>query len=185
LSCRFFTASHETLLWARKDKKAKHTFNYEIMKNCPWPGDQLKKPNTQMRSVWSINTPPPTEKRFGKHPTQKPSSLLKRIVLASTNKGDLVVDPFAGSSTTGLVAYFYGRDFIGIDNQQEYLDLSVKRFESLSHKIDYQPKLILEPSTKFVAESSGDYLACPADIEKLFNDETNHARAKKVKKGDG
>jgi len=138
LSCRFFTASHETLLWARKDKKAKHTFNYEAMKNCAWPGDQLKKPNTQMRSVWSINTPPPTEKRFGKHPTQKPSLLLKRIVLASTNKGDLIVDPFAGSSTTGLVAYFYGRDFIGIDNTPEYLDLSIKRFESLSQRINYK-----------------------------------------------
>jgi len=135
LSCRFFTASHETLLWARKEKKAKHTFNYEVMKNNDWPGDQLKKPKLQMRSVWSINTPRPIEKKFGKHPTQKPSNLLRRIVLASTNKGDLILDPFAGSSTTGLAAYLYGRKFIGIDTEKQYLDLSIKRFNELDKNI--------------------------------------------------
>lgn len=131
LSCRFFTASHETLLWARKEKKSKHTFNYEIMKNGNWPEDQLKKPGLQMRSVWSINTPRPDEKKFGKHPTQKPLDLLKRIVLASTNKGDLVLDPFTGSSTTGLAAKINGRKFIGIDTEKDYLDLSIKRFKDL------------------------------------------------------
>lgn len=131
LSCRFFTASHETLIWARKDKKAKHTFNYEAMKEGKWPEDQLKKPGLQMRSVWSLNTPKPVEKVFGKHPTQKPFDLLKRIVLASTNKGDTVLDPFTGSSTTGLASYLYGRNFIGIDTEAEYLDLSIKRFEEL------------------------------------------------------
>lgn len=135
LSCRFFTASHETLIWARKEKKAKHTFNYELMKNGDWPEDQLKKPGLQMRSVWSINTPKPIEKKFGKHPTQKPSDLLRRIVLASTNKGDIVLDPFAGSSTTGLAAYLYGRNFIGIDSEKQYLDLSIKRFEELDKNI--------------------------------------------------
>jgi site-specific DNA-methyltransferase (adenine-specific) len=135
LSCRFFTASHETLIWARKDKKAKHTFNYELMKGGDWSEDQLKKPNTQMRSVWSINTPKPNEKKFGKHPTQKPEDLLKRIILASTNKDDLVIDPFTGSSTTGLAAYLYGRNFIGIDTEKKYLDLSVKRFEELEKNL--------------------------------------------------
>jgi len=135
LSCRFFTASHETLLWARKDKSAKHTFNYDIVKNRDWPEDQLKKPGLQMRSVWSINTPKPTEKTFGKHPTQKPVDLLKRIVLASTNVGDTILDPFTGSSTTGLAAYFYGRNFIGVDMEDKYLDLSIKRFEELRKKI--------------------------------------------------
>lgn len=104
LSCRFFTASHETLIWARKDKKSKHIFNYEIMKNGEWPEDQIKKPNTQMRSVWSINTPKNIEKKYGKHPTQKPEDLLKRIILASTNKGDLIVNPFSGSSSIRMVA---------------------------------------------------------------------------------
>jgi len=135
LSCRFFTASHETLIWARKEKKAKHTFNYDLMKNGDWKEDQFKKPNLQMRSVWSINTPKPIEKKFGKHPTQKPFDLLKRVVLASTNKGDLILDPFTGSSTTGLAAYLYGRNFIGIDTEKQYLDLSIKRFEELEKNL--------------------------------------------------
>lgn len=132
LSCRFFTASHETLIWVRKDKKGKHTFNYRAMKNGQWDGDFLKKPETQMRSVWAIGTPKPDEKKFGKHPTQKPLELLKRVVLASTNKGDIIVDPFTGSSTTGLAAYMNGRQFIGIDTDQKFLDLSIKRFEDVN-----------------------------------------------------
>lgn len=115
LSCRFFTASHETIIWARKDKKAKHTFNYQLMKEGEWLEDQIKKPGLQMRSVWSIGTPKPSEKKFGKHPTQKPLDLLKRIVLSSTNKGDVILDPFAGSSTTGVASILNDRKFIGID----------------------------------------------------------------------
>jgi len=135
LSCRFFTASHETLIWARKEKKAKHTFNYDSMKNDPWPEDQIKKPGLQMRSVWSLNTPKPSEKKFGKHPTQKPIDLLRRVILASTNKGDLIVDPFTGSSTTGLVSHINGRNFIGIDSEKEYIDLSIRRFEGLEQTV--------------------------------------------------
>ena len=131
LSCRYFTASHETLIWARKDKKAKHKFNYKLMKEGDWAGDFIKKPKLQMRSVWSIYPPKNKEKKFGKHPTQKPIDLLTRIVLASTSKGDLVVDPFTGSSTTGLAAYANGRKFIGIDTEKKYLNLSIKRFKSL------------------------------------------------------
>lgn len=132
LSCRFFTASHETILWARKEKKAKHTFNYEVMKEGHWPEDQLKKPGLQMRSVWSMGTPRPNEKIHGKHPTQKPLDLLKRIVLSSTKKGDVILDPFTGSSTTGLAAAMHGRKFIGIDLEKDYLDLSVKRYNDLA-----------------------------------------------------
>ena len=135
LSCRFFTASHETLIWARKEKKAKHAFNYDLMKNGHWPDDFIKKPNMQMRSVWAIGTPKNIEKIFGKHPTQKPEDLLKRIVLASTNKGDLILDPFTGSSTTGIAAHLFGRKFIGIDNEKRYLDLSIKRFEELDKNL--------------------------------------------------
>lgn len=131
LSCRFFTASHETLIWARKDKKGKHTFNYGEMKNGTWPEDALKKPGLQMRSVWSMGTPKPSEKVHGKHPTQKPIDLLKRVVLSSTNKGDVILDPFAGSSTTGLAAVMNGRKFIGIDMDRKFLDLSIKRFKDL------------------------------------------------------
>jgi site-specific DNA-methyltransferase (adenine-specific) len=131
LSCRFFTASHETLIWARKDKKAKHTFNYSLMKEGEWPEDQLKKPGLQMRSVWAMGTPKPAEKKFGKHPTQKPLDLLRRIVLASTNEGDIILDPFTGSSTTGIAAAMNGRKFIGIDMEKQYLDLSKKRFADI------------------------------------------------------
>lgn len=131
LSCRFFTASHETIIWARKDKKAKHTFNYNEMKNGVWPEDALKKPGLQMRSVWSMGTPKPSEKIHGKHPTQKPIDLLRRVVLASTNKGDVILDPFAGSSTTGLAAIANGRKFVGIDMDKKFLDLSIKRFKDI------------------------------------------------------
>ena len=135
LSCRYFTASHETLLWARKDKNAKHTFNYDLMKNGQWPEDFLKKPEMQMRSVWAIGTPKPIEKKFGKHPTQKPEDLLKRVVLASTNRGGLILDPFTGSSTTGIAAYLNGRNFIGIDTDNKFLDVSIKRFEELDKNL--------------------------------------------------
>jgi len=131
LSCRFFTASHETLIWARKDKKGKHKFNYSAMKDGKWPEDFLKKPGLQMRSVWAMGTPKPAEKKFGKHPTQKPIDLLVRIVMASTDKGDTILDPFTGSSTTGLATSLNGRKFIGIDLEKKYLDLSIKRFEDL------------------------------------------------------
>lgn len=132
LSCRFFTASHETLIWARKDKKAKHRFDYELMKEGDWPEDAIKKPGLQMRSVWSMGTPKPSEKKYGKHPTQKPIDLLKRIVLASTKKGDVIIDPFTGSSTTGIAAITNGRKFIGIDMEKEYLDLSMKRYKDIT-----------------------------------------------------
>ncbi|HEY4503900.1 MAG TPA: site-specific DNA-methyltransferase [Candidatus Paceibacterota bacterium] len=131
LSCRFFTASHETIIWARKDKKAKHTFNYDLMKEGNWTEDQLKKPGLQMRSVWAMGTPRPAEKIYGKHPTQKPLDLLKRIVLSSTNKGDVVLDPFAGSSTTGIVSAMNDRKYIGIDMEKNYLELSKKRFNDI------------------------------------------------------
>ena len=132
LSCRFFTASHETLLWARKDKKAKHYFNYEEMKNGRFPEDNIKKPDSQMRSVWSIPTPSPGEKEFGKHPTQKPLALLKRIVIASTKPGDIIFDAFNGGGTTGIAAKIVGdRKYIGCEINKEYIDLTIRRYEAI------------------------------------------------------
>ncbi len=122
LSCRMFTASHETLLWARKDKRTKHTFNYDAMKNGSWSNDFIKKSGKQMRSIWAINTPKNGEKKYGKHPTQKPEALLERIILASSNEGDIVLDPFCGSATTGVAALRHNRKFVGIDLEKEYLD---------------------------------------------------------------
>jgi site-specific DNA-methyltransferase (adenine-specific) len=136
LSCRMFAASHESLIWARKDKKGKHIFNYNTMRN--WKSrskDKIHKEGKQMKSVWAINTPPKEEKKFGKHPTQKPAELLKRIISASTKKGDKILDPFTGSSTTGLVAFFLGRNFTGIDKETKFLELSIKRFKDLENKI--------------------------------------------------
>jgi site-specific DNA-methyltransferase (adenine-specific) len=127
LSCRFFTASHETLIWARKNKKAKHTFNYTAMKEGFYPYDKLKVEDKQMRSAWYIPTTPKSEKIFGKHPTQKPLALMERIVLASTNEGDIVLDPFCGSGSTGVAAIKHGRKFIGIEKEVEFLELSQSR----------------------------------------------------------
>ncbi len=132
LACRMFAASHETLLWARKTKKAKHKFNYELMKKTKWAGDFIKKPDRQMRSVWAINTPKAGEKKYGKHPTQKPELLLERIILACTNKDDIVLDPFCGSATTGVSALRNGRNFVGIDSEKGYLsDMAVKRIDDV------------------------------------------------------
>ena len=103
------------------------------MREGDWPNDFLKRPGKQMRSIWAINTPQKWEKKFGKHPTQKPLDLLKRIVLASTNKGDIILDPFTGSSTTGLAAIKYDRKFIGVDTEKEYLNKSIKRFKDLKY----------------------------------------------------
>lgn len=136
LSCRFFTASHETLLWARKEKKAKHFFNYKAMKDGYFPSDNLKKPNNQMRSVWSIQTTKPEEKRFGKHKTQKPLELLKRIILASTSDNFLILDPFNGSGTTGIASKLIGnRKYIGIELDKNFIDISIKRYEEINNKI--------------------------------------------------
>ncbi len=122
LSCRMFTASHETLLWVRKDKQAKHTFNYDAMKNGDFPNDSIKKPGKQMRSIWAIGTPKNGEKKHGKHPTQKPELLLNRIIAASSNPNDIILDPFCGSATTGVSALRSNRRFVGVELEKDYLD---------------------------------------------------------------
>ncbi len=127
LSCRYFTASHETLVWARKSRKARHTFNYDLMKNGVFSRDILKAPGKQMRSVWAISTPRREEKRYGKHPTQKPEELLERIILASTNEGDVVLDPFMGSGTTGVVCLRLRRKFVGIEKEQQFFEIARRR----------------------------------------------------------
>jgi site-specific DNA-methyltransferase (adenine-specific) len=121
LSCRYFTHSTETIIWAAKNKNSRHHFNYGLMRKM--------NNNKQMLSLWSIKAPGPLEKIYGKHPTQKPLELLNRIVLASTNSGDVVLDPFTGSSTTGIAAFREGRQFIGIDLEEEYLKVSLKRLK--------------------------------------------------------
>jgi site-specific DNA-methyltransferase (adenine-specific) len=96
------------------------------------------------QDIWSIPTPSGAEKKFGKHPTQKPLVLIERIILSSTNLGDAVLDPFTGSSTTGVAAIRHGRRFIGIDTNTEYLELSVKRLNEELAKINGKPRLVKE-----------------------------------------
>jgi len=129
LSCKYFTHSHEIILWARKSKNSLHTFNYDKMKSWNNPKDKLKNKDKQMRSVWSIPLMPKDEKEFGKHPTQKPLELLNRIISSSSNEGDYILDPFVGSGTTGIVSNILNRKFIGIDSNKEYLNLAIKRYK--------------------------------------------------------
>jgi len=141
LSCKYFTHSHEVVLWACKSKNSQHTFNYEKMKTWNNPKDKLKNNDKQMRSVWSIPLIPKNEKKFGKHPTQKPLELLNRIISASSNEGDFILDPFAGSGTTGIVCSILNRKFNGIDMSAEYLNIAIKRFkDQRKRKLLFTPK---------------------------------------------
>ena len=149
LSTRYFTHSHETVMWAAKSEKSKHKFDYQLMKQIAG-GKQMRSlwvdidVENEPQDIWSITTPPKAEKNFGKHPTQKPLALLERIILASTKPGDTVLDPFTGSSTTGVASVRNGRHFIGIDTDTEYLELSVKRLDEELTRISDRPSLIKE-----------------------------------------
>jgi len=131
ISTRAFTHSTETILWARKQltpkKKGKHLFNYQDMKeiNC----------GKQMKDVWQFSLTPKREKQAGKFPTQKPLALLERIILSSTKEGDLILDPFNGSGTTGIAAYSLNRRYIGIDLEKEYLELTKTRYNIIKDQV--------------------------------------------------
>lgn len=116
---RSFTHSTEQIIWARKSEKVPHYYNYDLMHKIN--GDQ------QMKDVWLFPAIQKWEKTCGKHPTQKPLSVLTRIILASTKSGAWILDPFTGASTTGIAANLLGRRFLGIDTEEEYLQLSRKR----------------------------------------------------------
>lgn len=126
LSCKYFNFSTELIIWARKHEKKSHKFNYETMK-------QLNG-GTQMTDVWRIPAVSRWEKEQGKHPTQKPLRLLYRIILASTNTGDTILDPFSGSGTTGIAANLLGRKYIGIEQDSSFVDLSVRRRQALENE---------------------------------------------------
>ena len=119
LSCRYFTHATETIIWAAKNAKSRHTFHYAAMK--------LQAGGRQMKSVWTIPPPETHEKRFGKHPAQKPVALLERILLASSNEGDLVLDPFLGSGTTAIAALKLSRLVIGMDAESIATNLAAIR----------------------------------------------------------
>ena len=123
LSCKYFNFSTELIIWARKHEKKTHKFNYETMK-------QLNG-GTQMTDVWRIPAVCSWEKLQGKHPTQKPLRLLYRIILASTNEGDTILDPFSGSGTTGIAANLLGRKYVGIEQDKSFVELSLNRHQVL------------------------------------------------------
>jgi site-specific DNA-methyltransferase (adenine-specific) len=154
LSCRYFTHSHETVIWAAKSDKSKHKFNYQLMKQISG-GRQMRSlwldVNDNPTDIWTISTPQREEKIHGKHPTQKPIKLIERIILAATNSGDIVLDPFTGSSTTGVAAVKHGRYFIGIDTHQEFLKLSEKRIKEVEEKTIIAPKMLDKKTPKYKA----------------------------------
>ena len=136
LSCRYFTHSAEYILWARKSAKTPHYYNYELMKEING--------GTQMRDVWNLPAIAKWEKSCGKHPTQKPLCVLSRIILASTKPGAWILDPFTGSSTTGIAANLLDRRFLGIDQESEFLHISKARkieIEDSAKRAEYISKL--------------------------------------------
>lgn len=118
-SCRYFTYSTEQIIWARKEPKIPHYFNYDLMK-------QLND-DKQMKDVWKLSAIAPWEKTCGKHPTQKPLSVLTRLILASTKPNAWILDPFAGSSTTGIASNLANRRYLGIDKEMDFLEISRNR----------------------------------------------------------
>ena len=135
-SCRFFTYSTEQIIWARKSEKVPHYFNYELMKQLN--GDK------QMKDVWKLPAIAPWEKSCGKHPTQKPLSVLTRLILASTKVNAWILDPFTGSSTTGIAANLANRRFLGIDQEEDYLKISQNRklaIENPKTAADFRQKI--------------------------------------------
>ena len=129
ISCRYFKYSTEFIIWARKMKKVPHKFNYELMKELNG--------GKQMTDVWRMPAIGIWEKTCGKHPTQKPLRLLVRIILATTSQGDWILDPFSGSSTTGIAANLCGRRFAGIEQEEAYCRLSKARREDIDNIESY------------------------------------------------
>ena len=123
ISCRYFTYSTEFIIWARKKEKVAHYYNYDLMRHIN--GEK------QMTDVWRLPAISPWEKSCGKHPTQKPLSVLSRIIMASTKPGAWILDPFAGSSTTGIAANLLGRRYLGIEREEAFAAMSKERREEL------------------------------------------------------
>lgn len=153
ISCRYFTYSTEFIIWARKSEKKAHYFNYDLMKQING--------NKQMTDVWHLPAIASWEKSCGKHPTQKPLALLTRIIMASTQQGEWILDPFCGSSTTGIAANLLGCRFLGIDKELNYIEMSKLRREELEsttviHKYHSKIKDIQLAYTLFPKEARED-----------------------------
>lgn len=125
ISCRYFTHSTEYIIWARKSPKVAHFFNYELMR--------AMNDDRQMTDVWRLPAIGQWEKSCGKHPTQKPLSVLTRIIQASTQPDAWVLDPFSGSATTGIAANLLGRRYLGLEIEEPFLSISKARREELDN----------------------------------------------------
>ena len=130
ISCRYFKYSTEFVIWARRMQKVPHKFNYDLMKALNG--------GKQMTDVWRMPAIGRWEKTCGKHPTQKPLRLLVRMILASTNQGDWILDPFSGSSTTGIAANLCGRRFAGLEQEENFCELSKARREEMENIEHYE-----------------------------------------------
>ena len=161
ISCRYFTYSTEFIIWARKSPKVAHYFNYELMKKLN--GDK------QMTDVWQLPAIGKWEKSCGKHPTQKPLGVLARLIQASTKPNAWILDPFSGSSTTGIAANLLGRKFLGLEIEEEYLAMSRARREEIEQPdiyADYIRRLvksgsILPPNDTMLEDPKLEYGKIP------------------------
>ena len=169
ISCRYFTYSTEFIIWARKSEKVPHYYNYDLMKHIN--GDK------QMTDVWRMPAIAPWEKSCGKHPTQKPLGLLSRIIMASTKPGAWILDPFAGSSTTGIAANLLGRRFLGIEREAEFAAISKARSIEMNMIDNYGTFRSKIPDIVKANDTQMDCFACqePLPIERLpFFEESIH-----------
>lgn len=153
VSCRYFTFSTEFIIWARKSEKRAHYFNYELMKHING--------NKQMTDVWHLPAIASWEKSCGKHPTQKPLALLTRIIMASTQQGEWVLDPFCGSSTTGIAANLLNRRFLGIEQELNFIDMGRNRRNEIEniqtfHKYRSKIKDILSMDSIYPTSANED-----------------------------
>lgn len=162
LSRNYFNFTTEYLVWARYDEKTTHYFNCDLM-------EQLNG-GARMGDVWRIPFVSAWEMRQGQHPTQKPLRLLHRIILSSTRDGETIIDPFAGSCTTGIAANLLGRNYIGIDQSKEFLDLGIKR----KHEIENE-----EVAAVFLKKMSEN----PEEVMVMVNHARPDLRKKMIEKG--
>ena len=132
LSGRRLTASHETILWCNKGgKKREYYFDYDYSKNGNFDYDSLKQPGKQMRTVWDIsNNKEKRELEYGKHPTQKPLRILKRMIQLSSREGDIMLTPFSGAGSECVAAKELGRNYLGYEIDPQYVDITHKRLEN-------------------------------------------------------
>ena len=159
LSCRYFTHSTETVLWAAKNERSKHLFNYQAMRQVT--GKQMKtvwrktawtddlaggRVSTVLEPIWTVTAPGRDEKSRGKHPTQKPLALVERCLLASTNEGDVVLDPFLGSGTTAVACVRLKRQCVGIEADAAHFHLAADRVRDALKQETWRSEPEFQPS---------------------------------------